>query len=74
VEDSVRPREPLTVRRRHNGYTGLSCSTAGRKEMKNLMAMLYIYDLAVIEEVSARVEKKSLDILYSRKPEIIGDY
>lgn len=42
--------------------------------MKNLMAMLYIYDLGVIEEVSARVEKKSLDILYSRKPEIIGDY
>lgn len=42
--------------------------------MKNLMAMLYIYDLAVLEEVSEQFEKKSLDILFSRKPELVGDY
>lgn len=42
--------------------------------MKNLMAMFYIYDLAVLEAVSERAQKKSLDILYSRAPEIAGDY
>ena len=42
--------------------------------MKNLMAMLYIYDLAVLEEVSGQLEKRSLDILFSRKPQLVGDY
>ena len=43
-------------------------------KMKNLMAMLYIYDLAVLEEVSEQLEKKSLDILFGRKSELVGDY
>jgi hypothetical protein len=42
--------------------------------MKNLMAMLYIYDLAVLEEVSGQLEKRSLDVLFGRKPELVGDY
>jgi len=42
--------------------------------MKNLMAMLYIYDLAVLEEVSGQLEKRSLDILFGRKPELAFDY
>ena len=41
---------------------------------KNLMAMLYIYDLDVLEEVSEQFEKKSLDILFGRKSELVGDY
>jgi len=43
-------------------------------KMKNLMAMLYIYDLAVLEEVSGQLEKRSLDILFGTKPELVGDY
>lgn len=42
--------------------------------MKDLMAMLYLYDLAVLDELSERARKRALDILYSRAPEIDGDY
>ena len=46
-------------------------------KMKNLMAMLYIYDLAVLGEVSERIqalEKRSLDFLFGRTAELVGDY